>query len=353
MRRGVPEAVIGGTTGIAPGSSPRWVATSRSRPRSTAAGARLADPADAAAAELLATVKRAGFGDRELAELAGTRPDAIRARPARARAAAGVRDGRHVRRGVRRRDALLLLDLRGGRVGARGAARRPSRGAGHRVRAGPDRAGDRVRLLRGPGGRHAPPRRLERGDDQLEPGDGVDRLRRLHPALLRAARSRERPERHRRRERRGPGRLGRSEGEDLLPAVVAYGGQTPLNLAAPLAAGGVPLLGASLEAIDQAEERTRFSALLDRLGHPAARGRDGALGRGGADARRADRLPGHRPAVVRHRRPGHRLLLLAGRTSPASWRRRRSSTRTARSGSTATSRAWRSTSTRSRTASGS
>ena len=30
---------------------------------------------------------------------------------------------------------------------------------------------------------------------------------------------------------------------DLLPAVVAYGGQTPLNLAAPLAAGGVPLLG--------------------------------------------------------------------------------------------------------------
>ena len=30
---------------------------------------------------------------------------------------------------------------------------------------------------------------------------------------------------------------------DLLPAVVAYGGQTPLNLAATLAAGGVRLLG--------------------------------------------------------------------------------------------------------------
>ena len=59
---------------------------------------------------------------------------------------------------------------------------------------------------------------------------------------------------------------------DLLPAVVAYGGQTPLNLAAPLAAGGVPLLGSDLEAIDQAEERTRFSALLDRLGIPQPEG---------------------------------------------------------------------------------
>ena len=62
------------------------------------------------------------------------------------------------------------------------------------------------------------------------------------------------------------------DGEDLLPAVVAYGGQTPLNLAAPLAAGGVPLLGCDLEAIDQAEERTRFSALLDRLGIPQPEG---------------------------------------------------------------------------------
>ena len=54
------------------GSSPRWAATSRSRRRSRATGPRLADPGDAAAAELLATVKRAGFGDRELADLAGT-----------------------------------------------------------------------------------------------------------------------------------------------------------------------------------------------------------------------------------------------------------------------------------------
>jgi len=57
-----------------------------------------------------------------------------------------------------------------------------------------------------------------------------------------------------------------------LPAVVAFGGQTPLNLAAPLVAAGVALLGSDLEAIDQAEERTRFAALLDRLGIPQPEG---------------------------------------------------------------------------------
>ena len=62
-----------------------------------------------------------------------------------------------------------------------------------------------------------------------------------------------------------------AEGGDL-PAMVAFGGQTPLNLAAPLAAGGVELLGSDLEAIDQAEERTRFAALLDRLGIPQPEG---------------------------------------------------------------------------------
>jgi carbamoyl-phosphate synthase large subunit len=61
-------------------------------------------------------------------------------------------------------------------------------------------------------------------------------------------------------------------GHGLLPAVVAFGGQTPLNLAQPLQDGGVPLLGSDLEAIDQAEERVRFAALLDRLGIPQPEG---------------------------------------------------------------------------------
>ncbi|HTC85072.1 MAG TPA: ATP-grasp domain-containing protein, partial [Candidatus Acidoferrum sp.] len=66
----------------------------------------------------------------------------------------------------------------------------------------------------------------------------------------------------------GPGEPGWA----TLPALVQFGGQTPLNLAEPLAAGGVPLLGASLDTIDQAEDRTRFAALLDRLGIPQPEG---------------------------------------------------------------------------------
>ncbi len=57
-------------------------------------------------------------------------------------------------------------------------------------------------------------------------------------------------------------------GAEPLGALVQFGGQTPLNLAAPLAEAGVTLLGADLETIEQAEERTRFAALLDRLGVP-------------------------------------------------------------------------------------
>ena len=51
--------------------------------------------------------------------------------------------------------------------------------------------------------------------------------------------------------------------------IVQFGGQTPLKLAAGLHAAGVPLLGTSVEAIDLAEDRGRFGALLDRLGYRA------------------------------------------------------------------------------------
>ncbi len=51
--------------------------------------------------------------------------------------------------------------------------------------------------------------------------------------------------------------------------VVQFGGQTPLKLAAGLAAAGVPLLGTSVEAIDLAEDRGRFGALLAELGYSA------------------------------------------------------------------------------------
>jgi len=51
--------------------------------------------------------------------------------------------------------------------------------------------------------------------------------------------------------------------------IVQFGGQTPLKLARGLSEAGVPLLGTPVEAIDLAEDRGRFSALLERLGYQA------------------------------------------------------------------------------------
>jgi carbamoyl-phosphate synthase large subunit len=52
--------------------------------------------------------------------------------------------------------------------------------------------------------------------------------------------------------------------------IVQFGGQTPLRLARALEQDGVPLLGTPVDAIDLAEDRGRFAALLNRLGiaHP-------------------------------------------------------------------------------------
>ncbi|MGD9668387.1 MAG: carbamoyl-phosphate synthase large subunit [Hyphomicrobiaceae bacterium] len=52
----------------------------------------------------------------------------------------------------------------------------------------------------------------------------------------------------------------------LKGVIVQFGGQTPLKLAAALEEAGVPILGTSPDAIDLAEDRDRFKALIDRLG---------------------------------------------------------------------------------------
>ena len=48
--------------------------------------------------------------------------------------------------------------------------------------------------------------------------------------------------------------------------IVQFGGQTPLNLAVPLAEAGVPIIGTPPEAIDRAEDRKRFQQFLQKLG---------------------------------------------------------------------------------------
>jgi len=47
--------------------------------------------------------------------------------------------------------------------------------------------------------------------------------------------------------------------------IVQFGGQTPLKLAVALENAGVPIIGTSPDAIDRAEDRERFQALLNKL----------------------------------------------------------------------------------------
>src|SRR5580704_7334353 len=57
--------------------------------------------------------------------------------------------------------------------------------------------------------------------------------------------------------------------EQPLGVLVQFGGQTPLKLAAGLKRAGVQILGTSVDAIDLAEDRSRFGPLLDELGYKA------------------------------------------------------------------------------------
>ncbi|MDE2582605.1 MAG: carbamoyl-phosphate synthase large subunit, partial [Rhodospirillales bacterium] len=52
----------------------------------------------------------------------------------------------------------------------------------------------------------------------------------------------------------------------VLGCIVQYGGQTPLKLSQALSKAGIPILGTSADAIDVAEDRERFQAMLHKLG---------------------------------------------------------------------------------------
>ena len=68
-----------------------------------------------------------------------------------------------------------------------------------------------------------------------------------------------------------------TEREKPMGVIVQFGGQTPLKLAMPLSKAGVRILGTSPDAIDRAEDRERFNAVVEKLG---LRQPDGILARG-------------------------------------------------------------------------
>jgi carbamoyl-phosphate synthase large subunit len=260
LRRGVPEATIQVATGIAP-----WFLAEMGRNVALendvrAAGRRLADaPRDAEAAELLATAKRAGFGDRELAAMAGLEESDVRA----AREALDLRPGYAMVDTCAAEFAAETPYFYATYAAAGSEPEAPpvARDAALVIGSGPVRIGQGIEFdycavqaadtLRRAGWQAV---MINSNPETVSTDfDASSRLyfEPLDPESARSVIEAETP-----------------PGVAPLPAVVAYGGQTPLNLAAPLAATGVPLLGADLEAIDQAEERTRFAALLDRLGIP-------------------------------------------------------------------------------------
>jgi len=268
LRRGVPEAAVQAATGIASwflAEMARNVALERDI---RAMRERITAPGDGDAAELLATAKRFGFGDGDIANLAAVSVDAVR----EARRTLGLEPGYAMVDTCAAEFAAETPYFYATYAAAGSAPEAPpvARPAALVIGSGPVRIGQGIEFdycavkaaaaLRDAGWSavmvNSNPETVSTDFDSstrlyFEPLD-AESVRSLLDAERFAA----------------PGDAAPSP----IPAMVAFGGQTPLNLAEPLAAGGIELLGSDLEAIDQAEERTRFSALLDRLGIPQPEG---------------------------------------------------------------------------------
>ena len=77
--------------------------------------------------------------------------------------------------------------------------------------------------------------------------------------------------------------------------IVQFGGQTPLNLAMRLHQAGVPIIGTAADAIDLAEDRKRFGALLRELGIPQP---ENGMAATGEEAKKVAQQIGY-PVLVR------------------------------------------------------
>ena len=81
----------------------------------------------------------------------------------------------------------------------------------------------------------------------------------------------------------------------LKGVIVQFGGQTPLKLAEALDANNIPLLGTPRDALDRAEDRERFKALVDKLGLKQP---NNAIANNAEDAEKAAEKVGY-PVVLR------------------------------------------------------
>ncbi len=262
LRRGAPAEDIQQATGIAP-----WFIAEMARIvdlegalRSVASGrGRARDPGD----ELLVSAKRAGFGDRDIAQLTGLPVTEIERR----RAAVGLEPGFAMVDTCAAEFAAATPYFYATYAAAGSPPEAPpvQRPAALVIGSGPVRIGQGIEFdycavqaaatLREQGWQAV---MINSNPETVSTDfDASSRLyfEPLDAESVRAVVAAESP-----------------AGAPPLAALVQFGGQTPLNLAASLAEAGVPLLGAELETIDQAEERSRFAALLERLGIPQPAG---------------------------------------------------------------------------------
>src|SRR6185295_2471075 len=215
------------------------------------------------AAQLLATAKRAGFGDRELAERARTTAEALRT----ARLAHGIVPGYAMVDTCAAEFAAETPYFYSTYAASGSAPEAPpvDRPAALVIGSGPVRVGQGIEIdycavqaaetLRAGGWQavmvNSNPETVSTDFDAssrlyFEPLDPESVLSVIEAETV--------------------------EGQPPLPAMVQFGGQTPLNLAVPLAEAGVPLPGISMDVIDMAEERTRFAGMVERLGIPQPEG---------------------------------------------------------------------------------
>ena len=168
-----------------------------------------------------------------------------------------------------------------------------------RRRPQPHRPGNRVRLLLRARGVESARGRVRDHHGQLQPGDGVDRLRHLRPAVLRAADARGRAGDPREGEARGRHRAIRRP--DAAQALARAGG------------GG----RADHRHLGGLDRRRRGPGALPGSGAQtrpqAARQRDRAHRRPGCGAGAGSRLPARGASLLRARRPRHGDRLQRGR----------------------------------------
>ena len=243
-------------------------------------------------AATLRIAKEHGFSDAQIAQLRGDLRDRGARHPSRPRPPPGLQDGRHVRGGVPGAHAVPLLELR---PRDRGRAVGAHQGRHHRLGPEPHRPGRRVRLLVRARVVRAVGCRLRDRHGQLQPRDGLDRLRHERPPVLRAAdaRGRARGAARRGAVRRDPRRHLPARRPDAARAREGHRGRRlPHPRHQPR--GDRPRRGA--RAVQRHPRRRRPPRAAARHGDRRRRRRRG---------RRGHRLPGARAPELRARRPRH------------------------------------------------